>query len=326
MPEPPRQLDRSIILQLDHPDDTPSRKHGILAHEERCQRLHGIGLLHDAAIIIDAPRDVFRTASVIFHRSYHQTSLREIDVWSMAMGSMALGCKVEEMKISFRELVVVFNHLYRKRILCLVGDDDTDRLLYKTERVCGCDLSRSMTLPHKKELLRRSMTPLSPHGPIYEAWHDALVQTERQILRQMGFTLYWISDSHPHHCIDRLCDALSLTEETVKSRAHEACDRTYYIDACVRFPATTIARAAVFVACQIEAVQLLPEWTKENDSGADQQDVSDLCNWILGVSDASNDAIVSTRSCYLRSHVPNGSFNDPGGLVWDYTVEVMGKS
>jgi cyclin L len=326
MPEPPRQLDRSIILQLDHPDDTPSRKHGILAHEERCQRLHGIGLLHDAAIIIDAPRDVFRTASVIFHRSYHQTSLREIDVWSMAMGSMALGCKVEEMKISFRELVVVFNHLYRKRILCLVGDDDTDRLLYKTERVCGCDLSRSMSLPHKKELLRRSMTPLSPHGPIYEAWHDALVQTERQILRQMGFTLYWISDSHPHHCIDRLCDALSKSEETVQSRAHEACDRTYYMDACARFPAVTIARAAVFVACRIEAVQLPPEWTKGNDSGADQQDVSDLCNWILGVSDASNDEIVLTRSCYLRSHVPNASFNDPGGLVWNYTVEVLGKS
>jgi hypothetical protein len=162
-----------------------------------------------------------------------------------------------------------------------------------------------MHLGQKKELLQRSMTPLSPLGPIYEAWHDAMVQTESLILRQMGFTLYWISDSHPHCCIDRLCGALS---ETVKARAHEACDRTYYTDACVRFRPEVIAHAAVFVACRLEAIELPSEWGEGNDIA--HQDVADLCNWVLGVSHV----------------VSKGSFNDPGGLVWDFTVDFLGKS
>lgn len=304
------RLDRSIVIQLDDPDDTPSRTNGVSVQDEKRQRLHGVGLLHDAASVIQQPSsNIFRTASVILHRFFHQASLTQYDVWSVAMASLALACKVEDVKISFREIIVVFHHVYRKRILCLTDDPNI-----LSQHACD-EWSKSVSLSHKMELVQRSMTPLSPMGTIYKVWHNAMVEAEASILRKLGFILYWIPDSHPHVIMEEFCHNLP---ETVKRRAYEACDRTYYMDHCVRFDAKTIAYASVIVAAQWEHVE-----APDCEEDCDLQAVSDICNWIHGMCDPSNVDMQVTRLCLIPSLIPEKSFTDPDSLSWAFVVDCM---
>jgi cyclin L len=163
-------VDRSVvpILPTPDPDDTPSRRNGVAADVERSHRLYGTCLLAAATRLEKLTASTYASACTIFHRFYHRASLTQYSVWSVAMGSLLLATKIEDgpQQRTIRSIVLVFDHLYRKR-RCAAA-------------------------------LQPQVLPMPKLGPVWKEYYDHVLEMENQILRELGFTLYWIPDSHPH--------------------------------------------------------------------------------------------------------------------------------
>jgi hypothetical protein len=204
-------LDRSVSIILQDP--TSSARQGISPSVERLHRLHGTSLIHDTSQLLSLGASTYATACTIFHRFYHQCSLSEYDVWSVAIASTLLATKLEEEPHSIKTLIRAYSHLYRKRIL--LATTETPEQVEKHPSSVSLPEAKSWTLAQKQHQLSKSPLP-SRLGPVYNAWHDQVSKMEAILLRQLGFTLHWIPDSHPHKFILYFCSVLELTDAVVR--------------------------------------------------------------------------------------------------------------
>ena len=264
----PTTIDRTVHLTLNNSTtSTPTSLHihrnkiSSLPHIELQHRLHGTSLIAEATYMIyhhsnknhthtpssvsssSSSSSVYTTACVLFHRFYHRVSLCQWDVWSVAMGCVMLAGKLEECPVRLRRLVLVFAHLYRRRRMGVgyVSDDDD-----VTNAGCQC---RVLTDSEKRNVLRFQKA-MSPLGQEYRIWEDVLVSAECEILRQLGFMLSWISDSHPHKFIlyivravyeDEDGDLITNTSDNkVAQLAWNYCNDSYRIDLCTHYEAEII--------------------------------------------------------------------------------------
>jgi Cyclin, N-terminal domain len=236
-------LDRSLIVLLPDPDDTPSRRLGVPAQAELCHHLHGTSVIYDVFTLLqsnpleandksasksttNASRSshsvelVAPTACVLFHRYYHRVSLQDRDVWSTAIACISIAQKVHHLPYSNRRIVKAAAHIYQRRVSL--------RLLQNVGTETDIDTSSSnnnflwanghlpqnvvaQILSHTSPTAAALKQPSAPltsdtlhwynNGPVETAWLEALVAAEQDILRQLGFVLYWIPLSHPHSCI-----------------------------------------------------------------------------------------------------------------------------
>lgn len=207
------QLDRNITILVDEP--TASARAGIEPSMERIHRLHGTSIIHDASILLSLGASTFATACTIFHRFCHQCSLYDYDVWSVATASTLLAIKIEEEPFALKGVIHVFAHLYRKRIL--LATTETQDQMKNHPLGASLPAASTMSLEEKHERLAKVPLP-SKLGPVYKEWHGQISKMEGIVLRQLGFTLNWIPDSHPHKFIPCIYDALGMTD--VKVRWH----------------------------------------------------------------------------------------------------------
>jgi len=142
---------------------------------------------------------------------------------------------------------------------------------------------QQLTTEQRTNLLRY-VQPMPSHGPTYEAWSDALLSSESSILRQLGFTLYWIPDHHPHKFILYFLRVLGLdrnnnekeekkvdsggggggggsskdngnngSTETVAQKSWNYCNDSCLLDVCVRYEPEVIACASIILATSTSA-------------------------------------------------------------------------
>lgn len=338
-------LDRSIVTVLTHshpPDHTPSRAQGISAREERLYRLHGTGLLREACCMVLAVPKIYPTATVLFHRFLHQVSLKEIDVWSLAMACTLLAAKIEEIvsRVSVRNIVLTFVHLYRRRTLLLESNPSILQKLIQHPRVAVSIVAASMSFQEKQERVEREVPSLSMMGPIWKEWHTAVVQAESRLLRQLGFTVYWIPEQHPHRFVQPFCNALQIDTEsqtTLVVAALQYCDIACRLDLAVRFQPQLIACAAIYISLPIlknsqstacrNNVRVC--WWHIFCGNTHDREISTIANAILGLesSNGSNDDDVDVANkTFLISHcttetISHSSFNDPKSFVYTMLVE-----
>jgi hypothetical protein len=339
------RLDRTIVTIFppdgSDPDDTPSRRDEISVAEERLQRLHGVILIQSACCILIKAPSCYPTAAVIFHRFFHQVSLRQVDVWSVAMAATLLAFKIEDVALPIRKLILAFVHLYRRQTLLLLLNDDDDNansvVLLDQQQILGhpqlavCPLAKSLLSTNQKlKHLREKIPALSPMGAIYKEWHDAVLQTESHILRQLGFTLHWIPDQHPHKYIPHLVSALRLNNEALEVQlsqtAWKYCNCSCQLDLCVRFSPSKIACAAMYLVLLDHhgEYRFSPHinWQLLLDNGADDNNnnanhLSVIANAILGLCDEKNVDMVIASKGFVKSHNAKPSFNDPGSFLWE---------
>ena len=205
-------LDRRIAVIANGPSE--SRKAGIEASTERLHRLHGTSLVRDASILLSLGASTFATACTIFHRFCHQCSLYDYDVWSVATASTLLATKIEGEPQTMKEIIQVFAHLYRKRIL--LATTETPDEVRKHPLSASLPAASTMSLEEKHERLEKLPLP-SKLAPVYKEWHGRISEMEAVVLRRLGFALYWIPDSHPHKFIPYMLDSLELTDSKVCS-------------------------------------------------------------------------------------------------------------
>lgn len=209
-------LDRRKQILLEHPDLTPSTEKGISPSLERLHRLHGTSLILDASRLLSFKASTFATACTIFHRFYHQISISEYDVWSVAMSSLLLATKLEEEPQTLRSIVNTFASLYRKRTL-FSREEPEFPILEKHPSIAYYQICTNWNLSDKQNCLKK-LSQVPNIGSVYADWHDQLSQMEAIILRQLGFSLYWIPSSHPHQYVLYFLGVLKLDTSEVCSK------------------------------------------------------------------------------------------------------------
>ena len=331
-------LDRSIVTILPNVDRTPSNLAGISHETERQYRLHGTSLIFDACFHILKVPQIYPTATVLFHRYFHQISLTEADVWSVAMACTLLAAKIEEVagRVTMRQLIVAYVHMYRRRVWLITTDSDPSSLptILKHERVANCSAASRLPLDVKIRKLQEEVPSLSMLGPVWKEWHDTVVQAESRLLRQLGFTLYWITpDQHPHRFVPYFCRELVATLETPDPDRHQEqlvqsalryCNLSCRLDLCVRYAPEVIACAAIYLTLLDRQELIDSPWWRVFCGPQHEPDLSVIGNVIMGIADSpSNVEACVASSAYLKSLSQERSFNDPGSFVWEMLVEAQ---
>ncbi|KAJ1432928.1 cyclin-like protein [Ochromonadaceae sp. CCMP2298] len=142
---------------------TPSALNGVSAEEEKRHRVFGCELVAQAVTVLRLPHVVAITGQNILHRFFYRKSMLRFDVFTVAMGAVLLGAKVEEQFKTLREILFAFHHIYAAR--------------------------RGL-----------SLRPMELGGQQYSQWKAELIMVERFILKELGFSLYGCTDA-PHKYI-----------------------------------------------------------------------------------------------------------------------------
>ncbi|KAL3802077.1 hypothetical protein HJC23_010833 [Cyclotella cryptica] len=309
-------VDKTVQSILSSSSSTPSSIDSIPPQIERLHRLHGASILHDASVLLRVGPSTFATSCAIFHRVYHRISLRQHDVWSIAMACLLLGGKVEEDPRPIRSIVLTFHHIYRRRRLRIhdvVGGRDA---FYGAAHA---EAENVMCTDEEKENLLRHVPSMSHGGAIYAEWKNAMEEKESSILRLLGFTLFWIPESHPHRFILYFVRVLEIEDPLVAQEAWNYCNDSCHLDLCVRFDPEVIASAAILMACINHNIPLpfrpRPWW--EVFIGPDRgHDLSAVCNAVLAVGDVDDVDVSRSKYAFVPSLLEDGSFNDPESYLW----------
>lgn len=234
-------IDRTVVVVLKNPDESLSLSPSC----ERLHRLHGTSIIMSATRLLKRNASTFATACTIFHRFYHQASLKEYNVWSVALASIILASKTEEEPGSIRHIILVLAHLYRRARLLLCNNPES---LAKHESIAYSPKATTLSLEEKQQLLRH-VQPMSPLGPVYDDWRKEATDMENVLLRQLGFTLYWIPDSHPHKFILYFVKVLEIQNAHFSQVAWNWCNDSCRLDLCVRYEPELIVRTISYYYC-----------------------------------------------------------------------------
>jgi hypothetical protein len=264
---------------------------------------------------------------------------------------------VEEDQKRMQDIILIFLHVLRRMRLAVllqnvVENDGSTVTSSKQSCSIQTDVSpllhshnaaSSLTLEEKQNILRYTR-PLPQYSQLYKEWEYEMREMENVILRELGFTLYWIPDSHPHLFLLYFCNVLGLQKKedhheeekhdpmtndpqkyTVHQLAWNYCNDSYRIELCTRFEPEMIACAAIHLACVDEKViekislgmQPKPWW--ESFVGSDRgQAMATICNALLALKDEHCiEGYSDARKKYVVSLVKDGSFCDPGGYIWN---------
>lgn len=347
----------SIVDRTIHQILPPSSSLDVPAETKFLHTIHGTSIIYQSTALLRTSPSTYATACTIFHRFYHRKSLREYSVWSVALGSVFLACKVEEDQKRMQDIILIFLHVLRRMRLAVllqnvVENDGSTVTSSKQSCSIQTDVSpllhshnaaSSLTLEEKQNILRYTR-PLPQYSQLYKEWEYEMREMENVILRELGFTLYWIPDSHPHLFLLYFCNVLGLQKKedhheeekhdpmtndpqkyTVHQLAWNYCNDSYRIELCTRFEPEMIACAAIHLACVDEKViekislgmQPKPWW--ESFVGSDRgQAMATICNALLALKDEHCiEGYSDARKKYVVSLVKDGSFCDPGGYIWN---------
>ena len=224
------RLDRSINVILENPDATPSRKAGITPRDERLHRFHGTSIIFESSRGLSLGTSTNATACTIFHRFYHSASLVEYDVWSVAMASTLLATKVEEDAKNLKQIIEEYTKIYIKRLImadlsfeeCDNGNKNvkqsTKDLVLSSSHIAFLaePISKWATAKQRQRICADHFPlQLNKFGPVYKECHDRITRMESILLRRLGFTFHWITDSHPHKFLLNFCQVLEFDNKEV---------------------------------------------------------------------------------------------------------------
>lgn len=196
------------------------------------------------------------------------------------MASLLLASKVEEDPRAIRSIILAFHHLYRRRRLRIHDDVSI------SYGAADAEAEHVLSTNDEKENLLRHVPPMNLGGAIYAEWKNAIVEKESLILRTMGFTFFWIPDSHPHRFILYFIRVLEIEKEKVSfdvvslvytsdkafemfipdnnidyiwhkfaQEAWNYCNDSCHLDLCVRYDPEVIVSCVCSVKCHSSSPQ-----------------------------------------------------------------------
>uniref|UniRef100_A0A7S3V5W6 Cyclin-like domain-containing protein n=1 Tax=Chaetoceros debilis TaxID=122233 RepID=A0A7S3V5W6_9STRA len=327
-------VDRKVHQTVPRPEngETTSSSH-LPIETEFLHRINGTSIIFQATKLLRLSPSVYATSTSIFHRFYHRCSLIKYDVWSISLASVLLACKTEEEVRRIREIILVFVHVYRRMRLGAGSDDVRSSINSDKQKSSGIKLKfisikRSPLLEEKpisleeKQNILRYIRPLPQMGQLYREWEETIMEMENVILRELGFMLHWITESHPHVFLLYFIKVLNVKNHKVVGQiAWNYCNDSCRIDLCVRYSSELIACAAIYLACieQDISLPMVPRpWWHAFVGGNNDDELSTICNAMLALGDY--DCVEGYKWAtegYVVSLVEDGSFCDPGSYIWN---------
>jgi hypothetical protein len=300
----------------------------------------------------------YGTSCILFHRYLHRVPLTETNVWAVAMASALLASKLHEnVRVVSSTIAQTFIELYRERVYILgcTTNEDLRTQLSAHSSVSSASFQptpakegsgTSAARKSDQNIIASSESAISQSLPAYQEWVKAAIETESELLRQLGFVVHWVPDHLAHKYlpdfIDRVWDWLDpkLNKDEVAQRSWNYCNDSYRLDLAARFHPSLVTCAAIHLALlnafasseqknksdsyrsptvEHEGVFVGSRSSKalfEHLAGPDSaDDVALVCNALLGLQD-SVDVVVSDLA--FVSSVSGRAFNDPGSQSWEH--------
>ncbi|PPQ81209.1 hypothetical protein CVT25_015733 [Psilocybe cyanescens] len=143
-------------------EKTPSREDGIPEDLEEDLRAYGCKMIHEAGILLKQKQVAVAAAQILFQRFWFVTSMKQFGVGDVGMGALYLASKLEECPLRMRDLINVYDLLLQRASHALNSKADQDFHYY----------------------------PMSYFGSTFYELKDALVLSEMQILKRLGFNVH----------------------------------------------------------------------------------------------------------------------------------------
>uniref|UniRef100_H3GHS0 Cyclin-like domain-containing protein n=1 Tax=Phytophthora ramorum TaxID=164328 RepID=H3GHS0_PHYRM len=199
---------------------SPSLEDGVAPHVEKLHRFFGCELIQEAGVLLRLPQVVMATAQTLLQRFYYRKSLKQFDAFRVAVSCLFLAAKVEEKPKRIKDVVGVFYAMMRRR-------------------------------KWKRATVSQQLVDLD--GATFSQWRMWLIMVERQVLIDLGFSVYNVTE-HPHK--------FWTVSSELAQQAWGYINDSLRTDLCVRFKAQVIACAAIFLSSRFQAVPLpeSPPW------------------------------------------------------------------
>ncbi|CEG47564.1 ania-6a type cyclin [Plasmopara halstedii] len=216
---------------------SPSLEDGVPPAVERMHRSFGCELIQEAGVLLRLPQVVMATAQTLLQRFFYRKSLRQFDAFRVAVSCLFLAAKVEEKPKRIKDVVSVFYAMYRRR-----------------KWHCSTVAQQLVDLD----------------GATFSQWRMWLIMVERQVLIDLGFSIYSITE-HPHKYVLYYVKVLD-GRSALAQQAWGYINDSLRTDLCVRYKAQAIACAAIFLASRFLKVALPenPPWYKLFDVNKSQ--------------------------------------------------------
>ncbi|KAJ7090267.1 cyclin-like protein [Mycena belliarum] len=198
---------------------TPSRADGIPAGLEDDLRAYGCKLVHQAGILLRQKQVAVATAQILFHRFWYVSSMKQFGIGDIGMGALYLASKLEECPLRMRDLINVY-----------------DLLLQRATHTLGPGSAKF------------TPTPMAYFGSAFYELKDALVVSEMQLLKRLGFNVHVVL---PYGTLINYLRVLGLTGEA------DACTCAWgYLNDALQtpvyalYPVPAIVSAAILLAAR----------------------------------------------------------------------------
>jgi hypothetical protein len=149
------------------------------------------------------------------------------------MASLLLSTKIDDGETkaghiaTMRDIIDSFARMYARRVvLADIDDDDDDEQCVKSIRqsshlACLDEPTKTWTRAEQRRMVCNDHLPKKMYssGTVYDIWHRQITETESIILNHLGFTVYWIPESHAHKFLIGFCQVLQIPPSFLPSNS-----------------------------------------------------------------------------------------------------------
>mmetsp|Transcript_70110 Transcript_70110/g.111514 ORF Transcript_70110/g.111514 Transcript_70110/m.111514 type:complete len:650 (-) Transcript_70110:142-2091(-) len=207
--------------------------------------LYGTQLIVEAGLMLNIPQITISKAQIIYHRFYHRKNLDLVDYppFHIAMTCTYLASKLDENTRRHRDILTVFDRLYKKR--------------------------NSVTTVH--------LRTIDPHGKRYPIWKENLFNFEIRVLAAMGFNCS-IESSHKY-LLQLLVD-LEANQNLAK-QAWTLLNDFHRLPNILNYSSLEVACSCIFLAARRLKIKLPddPSWCEL--FGVDKAKLHEIASIIL---------------------------------------------
>ncbi|KAI0312465.1 cyclin-like protein [Amylostereum chailletii] len=245
------------LASLEQISQTPSAQDGLPNDLEQDLRAYGCKLIHQAGILLKQKQVAVATAQILFQRFYYVSSMKHFGIGDVGMGALYLASKLEECPIRMRDLINAYDLLLKRAVYTV----------------------KTGSSPHVLPGFRYE--PMSYFGDTFYDLREALVVSEMQILKRLGFN---VNVTLPYGTLVNYMRLLGLTSrEDAVSRAWGYLNDALQTPVYALYNVPTIVSAAILLTTRHLGISLpsAPQNCWWDLFDADYEDVWTVCGYIM---------------------------------------------